>query len=134
MKNEKFIKTINAPTITTQGGVLSFIQNEFLDFDIKRVYYIINNKNNQVRGKHAHKTNKQVIFCLHGSFELYLEDKDNVLLAKMTPNGKGFYIQPNVWHEMRKMSKGCIILVLASHEYDEQDYIRNYSDYTINES
>ena len=58
--------------VDERDGVLSIMEgNKDIPFDIKRVYYINNLENRQsIRGKHAHKTLKQVIFCINGSFVL----------------------------------------------------------------
>ena len=34
-----------------------------------------------------------------------------------------------VWHEMHDFSEDCILLVLASEQYDESDYIRTYTEF-----
>jgi dTDP-4-dehydrorhamnose 3,5-epimerase-like enzyme len=38
----------------------------------------------------------------------------------------GLYIPPGLWRELLNFSSGAICLVLASREYDERDYIRDY--------
>ena len=54
------------------------------------------------------------------------KEKQEVVLCK--PN-QGLKIPPMVWHEMHDFSKDCILLVLASEHYDENDYIRDYNDF-----
>jgi dTDP-4-dehydrorhamnose 3,5-epimerase-like enzyme len=39
---------------------------------------------------------------------------------------KAIVIDKMIWHEMHEFSADCVLLVLASDFYDEQDYIRNY--------
>ena len=36
-----------------------------------------------------------------------------------------------VWHEMQDFSEDCILMVLASDYYEEEDYIRDYKDYKM---
>ena len=36
---------------------------------------------------------------------------------------------PGIWASEQGFSSGSICLVLASHGYDADDYIRNYDDY-----
>lgn len=116
---------IELPAIK-DDGILSFIQSGIIDFDIKRVYFITNAKSGVIRGKHAHKKTRQAIFCLKGSFELYLEDKSGQIAQfKLYIPRYGFYLNQMVWHEMRHISKDAVILVVASEEYDPDDYIRD---------
>lgn len=41
----------------------------------------------------------------------------------------GLHIPPGIWAAERGFSSGSICLVLASHIYDELDYIRDYDEY-----
>jgi hypothetical protein len=39
------------------------------------------------------------------------------------------YFTSGLWRKINNFSSGAICLVLASHEYDEKDYIRNYNEF-----
>jgi hypothetical protein len=101
-----------------------------IPYDIKRIYYVTNLSNPKaIRGKHAHKTLEQYIFCLSGSFRLHLDDgkrKQNITLDSPF---YGIRLGPRLWRIMKKFSRDCVILVLASDYYDESDYIRNYDEF-----
>ena len=92
---------------------------EQLPFRPKRIYYMQGMKDGDLRGKHAHKINRQVIICARGSFDLQLGN----LIKTMSIND-WHLLEPKDWHVMEKFSPDCLILVLASEEYDESDYIR----------
>lgn len=96
-------------------------------FAIQRNYYINKLGNPKaVRGKHAHKSLEQVIYCIQGRFLLLLDDgvcRQNIL---MDTSEKGIYLGPSLWHEMTKFSRNCVIWVVASQHYNKDDYIRNY--------
>ena len=126
------IEYINLPIIDfEEKGKLSFMETgKDIPFEIKRIYYIYDIQDlNIKRGYHAHKTLKQVIFCLNGSFILELDngfEKKEILLNK--PN-KGVLINFDIWHNMKNFSKNVVIMVAASDYYDESDYIRNYNEF-----
>lgn len=126
------IEYINLPVVDSrEKGKLSFMEAcKDIPFEIKRIYYIYGIKDlNIKRGYHAHKTLKQVIFCLNGSFILELDngyEKKEVFLNK--PN-KGVLIDINIWRNMKNFSKNIVIMVVASDYYDENDYIRNYNEF-----
>jgi len=114
-----------------EKGKLSFMESgKDVPFEVKRIYYIYDIEDlNIKRGYHAHKTLKQVIFCLNGSFVLELDngfEKREILLNK--PN-KGILIDFNIWRNMKNFSKNVVIMVVASDYYDENDYIRNYDEF-----
>jgi hypothetical protein len=95
-------------------------------FEIKRVYYINGLENCvSVRGKHAHRTLRQAIFCIHGSFVLTLDDGRREQAIHMYRDHVGVLLEPGLWHTMHSFSSGCVLLVLASDFYDEADYIRD---------
>ncbi|EKR65343.1 MULTISPECIES: FdtA/QdtA family cupin domain-containing protein [Leptospira] len=99
-------------------------------FEIKRIYYINNLENSvSVRGQHAHKEIEQVIFCVSGSFTLKLDDGKAKQAILMNKDNVGVLLGKMLWHTMENFSSGCILLVVASDYYREDDYIRNYSDF-----
>lgn len=100
-----------------------------IPFDIKRIYYIFETKSNVSRGFHAHRALKQVAVCVAGSCRMVLDNgtqREGVLLDSPT---KGVLIEGLIWREMHDFSSNCVLLVLASEEYRESDYIRNYEDF-----
>ena len=42
---------------------------------------------------------------------------------------RGLHIPPGIWASEVNFSSGAICLVLASHKYDENDYIRDYEEF-----
>jgi len=122
------IKIIDIPKIIDEQGrgKLSFIQKDIIPFLIKRVYYLYDVPSDAYRGGHAHKKLQQFVIALSGSFEVLLDDgkhKQKVMLNK--PN-KGLLIPTGIWRELDNFSSGAVCLVLASEEFDEEDYIRDY--------
>ncbi len=109
-------------------GVLSVAEcGRQIPFDVKRVYYIYGLSAPQaIRGCHAHKHNRQVLFCINGSFNLLLDDGTHRQEVTLDRPDLGVYMDVMLWHEMSAFSPNCILLVLASDHYDEADYIRDY--------
>lgn len=130
--NIKNCREIALPEIgNTSLGSLSVIEAyQQVPFEIKRVYYIYNLKDcNILRGKHAHKNIEQAIFCLNGSFTLGLDDGENSMKLVLNKPNRGVYLGVELWHDMSVFSKDCVMLVLASDYYKEEDYIRDYSEF-----
>ena len=79
--------TINMRSFTTEDkGALSFFEGmRDLPFDIKRIYYIYGVGADVVRGGHAHKELKQVLFCPYGKIILEMDDgKKNLTIGEFT--------------------------------------------------
>lgn len=124
------IKKLQFPTNTNETGTLSFFEaGRHIPFDIRRVYYIYDVQGDSRRGFHAHRDLKQVLFCIHGSCKLLLDngtEQENVLLDNPA---EGLLIENPIWREMYDFSPGAVLLVMASHYYDEADYIRDYDEF-----
>lgn len=100
-----------------------------IPFEIKRVYYITNVEEGIVRGYHAHRKLHQVVICVKGSCTMRLcngKSEEDIMLCR---NNEGLYIGPFIWREIYNFSEDCVLLVLASDYYTEEDYIRNYDFY-----
>jgi dTDP-4-dehydrorhamnose 3,5-epimerase len=117
-------KIINIESKSDERGELSFVQNSNLPFETKRFFWIKPKKEKE-RGNHANHKCKQCIICISGKYNMSLDDgkdKEEVILSK----NKGLILEPNIWRTMSDFSDDCILLILASEEYDEKDYIRDY--------
>ncbi|ARF50685.1 sugar 3,4-ketoisomerase [Pantoea stewartii] len=110
-----------------RGSLVSLERDTNIPFEIRRVYYIVNTKKGVTRGYHAHKELKQVAIALKGSCEFLLDDgKERVKIFLNNPS-QGLLIDSCIWREISNFSEDCVLLILASHEYDESDYIRDYN-------
>ncbi len=112
-------------------GVLSILtKGREIPFHILRVYYISGfNTAASVRGKHAHRSLEQVLFCVSGMFTLHLDDGIRQQTISLTAGPTGVWLGPALWHTMECFSKDCVIIILASAPYDERDYIRDYDEF-----
>jgi len=111
------------------GHITALNNNKEIPFAIKRVFYLYDIPGGESRGAHAHKECHQFLVAASGSFEVLLDDgKDKHTIVLRSPN-MGLHIPPGIWASEINFSSGAICLVLASHTYLEEDYIRVYNDY-----
>jgi len=111
-----------------EKGNISVIENEVtVPFDVKRVYYLYDVPGGESRGGHAHKELRQLIIAASGSFNVILDDGNVKRTFRLNRPYQGLLIVPGIWRELDDFSSGSVCLVLASHEYDEGDYIRDYN-------
>jgi len=111
------------------GNITPVENSEDIPFDINRVFYLYDIPGGESRGAHAHKECHQFLIAASGAFEVLLDDgkiKRQVLLN--SPN-IGLHIPPGIWASEVNFSSGSICLVLASHNYNENDYLRDYNEY-----
>lgn len=125
------ITLIDIPKITDPRGNLSVVEEGFLPYLVKRVYYLYDVPSGAYRGAHAHKEQVEFLIALSGSFEVLLDDgesKKSVILNK--PN-QGLLIPTGIWRELENFSSGSVCLVLSSGTYLETDYIREYEEFQL---
>lgn len=121
---------IEMPRINFRAGNITPIHNSInIPFDIKRIFYLYDIPGGESRGAHAHKECHQFLVAASGSFEVLLDDGANKRIVNLNRPYFGLHIPPRIWASEINFSSGAICLVLASHVYNEQDYIRNYQDF-----
>ncbi len=134
-KKNGFVNLVELPVVTDPRGDLTFIEGEnHIPFPIRRVYYLYNVPVDAERGGHAHYDLEQVVFALSGSFRIKIDNGSTKSEYWLSNPQKGLYINKLIWREMDCFSQGAVCMVLASHPYDESDYLREYDDFisTIN--
>lgn len=124
-------RLIDFPSLGDVRGQLCALESmsAYVPFDIKRVYYMWDVGADQVRGKHAHYTLKQVLICLGGACEVVVDDGRQRQTVRLDSPLKGLLIDGFIWREMQHFTPGATLMVLASAHYDEADYVRNYDQF-----
>ncbi|EGI77331.1 sugar 3,4-ketoisomerase [Hylemonella gracilis] len=110
-------------------GFLTVLEKQ-LPFAIKRIFYIYGVPSEDVvRGGHRHVNNFQAAICVKGSCTFRLNRRkgewEDVVLSR--PD-QVLLVPPEDWHEMLHFSSDCVLLVLASENYSEDDYIHESYD------
>ena len=123
-------RMIELPRIKDRRGNLSFIEGgRHIPFDIRRVYYLYDVPGGAERGGHAHKNLEQLVIAMSGSFDVVLDDGMGQKRVHLNRSYVGLYVCPMIWRALDNFSSGSVCIVLASHLYDETDYIRDHGDY-----
>ena len=122
-------KRIKLPKIEDRRGNLSVIENNAIPFTSKRVYYLYDVPSGARRGGHAHIEQQEFLIALSGSFDVLIDNGENKDAFTLNKPDEGLLIPKGYWRELENFSSGGICLVLASGEYLEEDYIRNYDDF-----
>lgn len=112
-----------------EGNLTFMYQNVHVPFPINRVFYSYDIPGGEDRGAHAHKECHQFLIAASGSFEVVLDDGINKRTVLLNRPFWGLHVPPGIWASEQGFSSGSICLVLASHGYDPDDYIRDYDDY-----
>ena len=113
-------------------GFISIAEKQDLPFVPKRIYWTYYTPEDVERGGHSHFDLQQILLAVAGKIEVTTElldgEKLHFILDK--PN-LGLYIPKMCWRTM-KYTHNAVQICIASNEYDEKDYIRDY-DIFLNE-
>lgn len=121
---------IELPKISFRAGNITPIEgNVHLPFEIKRVFYTYDIPGGESRGAHAHKKCHQFLVAASGAFEVALDDGTNKRTVLLNRPFYGVHVPPGIWAAEQGFSSGSVCLVLASREYETEDYICNYDDF-----
>lgn len=125
-------KIINLPKILDERGNLSFLEEtKHIPFEIKRTYWIYDVPGGETRGGHAYKTNQEFIVAISGSFDVILNDGNDKKIFSLNRSYYGLYVPNGLWRHMDNFSTNSLALIIASEDYDANDYIRDYDQFLL---
>jgi len=122
------LKNIQAPNFLMTALELK----EYIDFPVKRIYFISHPKGDKNTGSHCHLQDETEMFIqVAGSCTIVVDDGGGLTDIQLNSLQNAIYIPTKVWHHFKNMSYDCIILALTSTNYDpaRTDYCENYEEF-----
>lgn len=127
---ENDCRIIQLPIIHDPRGNLTFVEGGgHIPFFIKRTYWIYDVPGGEKRGGHAYKTLHEMIIAVSGSFDVVLDDSIQVKKFSLNRSYFGLCVPNLIWRSIENFSTNALCLILASDEYNEGDYLRNYQEF-----
>ncbi len=121
---------VELPIVRAPEGNLTFVEGgRHVPFEIARVYYLFDVPGGATRGGHAHRSLRQLLVAISGSFEVLLDDGAEKRTITLNRAYTGLLLTPMIWRELVDFTSGSVCMVLASEVYDESDYYRDYDDF-----
>jgi oxalate decarboxylase/phosphoglucose isomerase-like protein (cupin superfamily) len=118
---------VNLPKFLDLRGNLSFIEEDtHLPFKIKRIYWIYDVPGGEHRGGHAFIENEELIVALSGSFDVLLNDGKKEYRFSLNRSYYGIFVPKMFWRTVENFSTNSLALIIASTNYSEDDYIRDF--------
>ena len=102
---------------------------EQVPFKVKRFFIVSNVPPAAVRGNHAHRRCHQFLFCAAGSCLVTIDDGTRRETVALDSPASGLHIEPLVWGIQHEYSGDAALIVLASEEYDRDEYIGSYEEF-----
>jgi acetyltransferase-like isoleucine patch superfamily enzyme len=109
-----------------RGSLVAAQLGQELPFVPRRVFAVYNVPGSRVRGEHAHKKCSQLLVSLHGGCSVMVDNGKQRQEFRLERPDLALLIPPMVWGTQFKHTPDAVLLVLASDDYDADDYIRDY--------
>jgi len=100
-----------------------------IPFAAKRYFMVFDVPSLETRGEHAHHECHQFLICVRGSCAVVADDGKNRQEFLLDSQDLGIHLPPMIWGIQYKYSPDAVLLVFASHYYNDSDYIRDYSQF-----
>jgi len=121
---------IELPRIAAPSGALTPVEGaDAIPFEIARVFYVYDVVGGAERGGHAHLELHQFIVAIMGSVNVTVDDGEGTRDFLLNRPYQGLHVPPQLWCDLTDFSGGAVVVVLASHPYEESDYIRDHDDF-----
>ena len=133
MHSETCIKDCRIITLKKHhhaNGSLTAVNNGTdLPYDIQRTFFIYDVPGGAERGGHSHYTCHEFIIAISGSFDVTIDDGMDKRTYTLNRPYQGLLVVPGIWRTLQNFSSGSVCLALASHHYEEDDYVRDYQHF-----
>jgi UDP-2-acetamido-3-amino-2,3-dideoxy-glucuronate N-acetyltransferase len=126
MVNNSPPSILSVPCFNNQSGSLFALQfNSPVPFVPRRVFFVTSALENMTRGGHAHRECSQVLIAINGETEVDVQSGRERLHFVLNSPTDALLVPPMNWVDYRMKSSTSVLLVLASHDYQESDYIKS---------
>ena len=112
-----------------ERGALVALELDDCPFAPRRIFAVYDVPSESLRGEHAHRKCHQFLVSLAGSVTCGVSDGTAQEEVELDGPGIGIHIPPMIWGTQWRYTQDAVLLVLASHPYDPDDYIRDRDEF-----
>lgn len=112
--------------VDSRGSLIVGEVGSQLPFQVNRIFMVSQVPPGEPRGIHAHKECHQFLVCVSGSVKAMVDDGNSRDVVELSSPRQGLHMPPLTWGCQYDYSDDAVLLVLASHGYDPEDYIHEY--------
>jgi len=123
------IVLIGLPYFSRDDGDLVVMELGVIPFSIARVFSV-RAELNAIRGNHAHRQCIQFLTCASGCVEVLCDDGSQAVTYVLESPRQGLLIPAGIWAQQTYKQENSVLTVLCDRGYEEEDYIRDYSEFS----
>ena len=126
----KLPELLKLPRIHDPRGNLTFAQSFAQHpFELRRAYWTYDVPGGEGRGGHSHHEMSQVLVAVSGSFDVEVCDGYSWRTYTLNKPFEGLLLPPGLWSTLVNFSSGAVCLALASTDFAESDYVRDFDEF-----
>jgi len=126
----RLVELVDLQTIPMPNGILGVAEvSKHIGFPVHRAYYLRDVPEGAGRGGHGHRHLRQCFLCLRGSVRLSISRSGVTDVVELNRPSQAAVVGPGCWRDLSDFSEDSVVIVLASEEYDEADYIRSHYEF-----
>ena len=125
--NSDPVEVLDLSTILVEeSGNLRVLDSKQLhDLGFVRFFFLDGFENGVTRGNHAHRECWQLFLNFGGEVEFVFQTVKRAETRLITSFPSALLVPPMTWVSLRFVSKESRLMVAATHDFDEKDYIRS---------
>jgi hypothetical protein len=112
--------------VDPRGSLVPLEEGKGVPFAPRRIFLVHDVPGDSVRGQHAHRQCEQFLIAAHGALSVSIDDGTARAEIRLDSPTIGLYLAPMTWGTQYAFGPGGVLLVAASHGYDDADYVRDY--------
>lgn len=112
-----------------RGGLVFGEVDAHLPFAPVRYFTVFDVPSREVRGEHCHKQLQELLICVHGECTVMVNDGTERAEIVLDRPDVALHLRPMIWTAQYQYSPDAVLLVLCSHVYEADDYIRDYAQF-----
>jgi len=112
-----------------RGSLVACETGADVPFAVERSFLVFDVPSRETRGEHAHRECHQFMVCVRGACSLGVTDGHTYEDFRLSDPHLGVHVPPMIWATQFEHTPDATLLVLASHRYDANDYIRTYEEF-----
>jgi hypothetical protein len=116
---------MSADFYSDHRGVLGVLDFKDIPFIPQRVFWMAEIPDGETRGHHAHRTCEQFLIVFSGEVTARVELSSGTTFMHQLAAGETLYLATHQWLVLSSFSPDCVLTVLASEPYNEDEYMRD---------
>jgi acetyltransferase-like isoleucine patch superfamily enzyme len=115
--------------VDLRGSLVAGEMGDVIPFTPQRFFVVYDVPTAETRGSHAHRVCEQYLICLKGSVSAIVDDGVNREEFHLDSPDTALYMPAMTWGTQYRYTPDALLLVFASHPYDDSDYVRDYAEF-----